>query len=1072
MGKRKDIKKILVIGAGPIVIGQACEFDYSGTQACKALKDEGYTVILINSNPATIMTDPEVADKTYIEPITTEIVEKIIKKEKPCAILPTMGGQTALNTAISMDKKGILKKNKVELIGAKAKAISRAEDRYLFRKSMKEINLDLPKSEIINSFDKSIKVLKKIGLPAIIRPSFTLGGTGGGIAKNKKEFFNLIKSGLAESPKKQVLVEESLEGWKEFEMEVVRDKKDNCIIICSIENVDPMGIPTGDSVTVAPALTLTDKEFQVMRNASIECLRKIGVETGGSNVQFAINPKNGRMVIIEMNPRVSRSSALASKATGFPIAKVAAKLAIGYTLDELTNEITGTTPASFEPTIDYVVTKIPRFTFEKFKSAEAKLGTSMKSVGEAMSIGRNFKESLQKGLVSLEIGYKGLDSLNKLSDKELKKKLGQNLPDKLIIVAEALRRKFNIKNIYKLTNIDPWFLEQISELIIEEKKLIKYGVPKTFKDFSYIKSLGFSDDKISELTKTDINLVKKQREQLGIFPVFKKIDTCAAEFKSETPYMYSTYQKLEGDLSACESNPTDKEKIIILGGGPNRIGQGIEFDYCCCQASFALKEKSYETIMINCNPETVSTDYDTSDRLYFEPLIEEHVLNIVNKELESGKLLGVIAQFGGQTPIKLAKTLAENNIPILGTQFDSIDLAEDRERFKEILVKENLKQADSGIATNRNQSFEIADKIGFPIVIRPSYVLGGRGMEIIYSQSDLKKYIDEAVKVSGSNPVLIDRFLNEATEVDVDAISDGNKIFVAGIMEHIEEAGVHSGDSACSLPPYTLSKEIIGEIEKQTKQLSMALKVVGLINIQFAVKGSEVYVLEVNPRASRTVPFVSKATGIPLAKIASRVMAGEKLSDFDLRRKNENTFAVKEAVFPFNRFPEVDVLLGPEMKSTGEAMGFDKNFGLSFAKSQIASNNSIPLKGAAFISVKDKDKEKILNNAEKLIKLGFSIYATSGTAKYLMSNGIKCKKINKVSQGSPHIVEKLNKKNIALVINTTEGKNSIADSFSLRRSSLMNKIPYFTTMPAANACVESIEALKKFPIKVRALQDS
>jgi carbamoyl-phosphate synthase large subunit len=1072
MGKRKDIKKILVIGAGPIVIGQACEFDYSGTQACKALKDEGYTVILINSNPATIMTDPEVADKTYIEPITTEIVEKIIKKEKPCAILPTMGGQTALNTAISMDKKGILKKNKVELIGAKAKAISKAEDRYLFRKSMKEINLDLPKSEIINSFDKSIKVLKKIGLPAIIRPSFTLGGTGGGIAKNKKEFFNLIKSGLAESPKKQVLVEESLEGWKEFEMEVVRDKKDNCIIICSIENVDPMGIHTGDSVTVAPALTLTDKEFQVMRNASIECLRKIGVETGGSNVQFAINPKNGRMVIIEMNPRVSRSSALASKATGFPIAKVAAKLAIGYTLDELTNEITGTTPASFEPTIDYVVTKIPRFTFEKFKSTEAKLGTSMKSVGEAMSIGRNFKESLQKGLVSLEIGYKGLDSLNKLSDKELKKKLGQNLPDKLIIVAEALRRKFNIKNIYKLTNIDPWFLEQISELIIEEKKLIKYGVPKTFKDFSYIKSLGFSDDKISELTKTDINLVKKQRVQLGVFPVFKKIDTCAAEFKSETPYMYSTYQKLEGDLSACESNPTDRKKIIILGGGPNRIGQGIEFDYCCCQASFALKEKSYETIMINCNPETVSTDYDTSDRLYFEPLIEEHVLNIVNKELESGKLLGVIAQFGGQTPIKLAKTLAENNIPILGTQFDSIDLAEDRERFKEILVKENLKQADSGIATNRNQSFEIADKIGFPIVIRPSYVLGGRGMEIIYSQSDLKKYIDEAVKVSGSNPVLIDRFLNEATEVDVDAISDGNKIFVAGIMEHIEEAGVHSGDSACSLPPYTLGKKIIGEIEKQTKQLAMALKVVGLINIQFAVKGSEVYVLEVNPRASRTVPFVSKATGIPLAKIASRVMAGEKLSDFDLRKKNENTFAVKEAVFPFNRFPEVDVLLGPEMKSTGEAMGFDKNFGLSFAKSQIASNNSIPLKGAAFISVKDKDKEKILNNAEKLIKLGFSIYATSGTAKYLMSNGIKCKKINKVSQGSPHIVEKLNKKNIALVINTTEGKNSIADSFSLRRSSLMNKIPYFTTMPAANACLESIEALKKYPLKVRALQDN
>jgi len=1072
MGKRKDIKKILVIGAGPIVIGQACEFDYSGTQACKALKDEGYTVVLINSNPATIMTDPEVADKTYIEPITAEIVEKIIKKEKPCAILPTMGGQTALNTAISMDKKGILKKNKVELIGAKAKAINRAEDRDLFRKSMKEINLDLPKSEIINSFDKSKKVLKKIGLPAIIRPSFTLGGTGGGIAKNKKEFFDLIKAGLAESPENQVLVEESLEGWKEFEMEVVRDKKDNCIIICSIENVDPMGIHTGDSVTVAPALTLTDKEFQVMRNASIECLRKIGVETGGSNVQFAINPKDGRMVIIEMNPRVSRSSALASKATGFPIAKVAAKLAIGYTLDELTNEITGTTPASFEPTIDYVVTKIPRFTFEKFKSAKAKLGTSMKSVGEAMSIGRNFKESLQKGLVSLEIGYKGLDSLNKLSDKELRKKLGQNLPDKLIIVAEALRRKVNIKNIYKLTNIDPWFLEQISELVDEEKKLKKYGLPKTFEELSYIKSLGFSDDKIAELTKTTVNEVKKQREQLGAFPVFKKIDTCAAEFKSETPYMYSTYQNFSGDLPACEANPTNKEKIIILGGGPNRIGQGIEFDYCCCQASFALKKKGYETIMINCNPETVSTDYDTSDRLYFEPLIEEHVLNIINKEMENGKLLGVIAQFGGQTPIKLARTLAENNIPILGTQFDSIDLAEDRERFKEVLVKENLKQADNGIAKNKGESFEIANKIGFPIVIRPSYVLGGRGMEIIYSHSDLKKYIDEAVKVSGSNPVLIDKFLNDATEIDVDAISDGNKIFVAGIMEHIEEAGIHSGDSACSLPPYTLNKEIINEIEKQTKQLAIALKVVGLINIQFAVKGSEVYVLEVNPRASRTVPFVSKATGLPVAKIASRVMAGEKLSDFDLKRKNENTFAVKEAVFPFNRFPEVDVLLGPEMKSTGEAMGFDENFGLSFAKSQIASNNSIPLKGTAFISVKDKDKEKILNNAEKLIKLGFSICATSGTAKYLMSNGIKCKKINKVSQGSPHIVEKLNKKNIALVINTTEGKDSIADSFGLRRSSLMNKIPYFTTMPAANACVESIEALKKYPIKVRALQDN
>ena len=1072
MPKRKDIKKILVIGAGPIVIGQACEFDYSGTQACKALKDEGYKVILINSNPATIMTDPDVADKTYIEPITPEIVEKIIKKEKPNAILPTMGGQTALNTAISMEKKGILKKYKVELIGAKAKAISRAEDRDLFRKSMKEINLDLPKSEIINSFYNSKKVLKKIGLPAIIRPSFTLGGSGGGIAKNKREFFNLIKSGLRESPQNQVLVEESLEGWKEFEMEVVRDKKDNCIIICSIENIDPMGTHTGDSVTVAPALTLTDKEFQIMRNASIECLKKIGVETGGSNVQFAINPKDGRMVIIEMNPRVSRSSALASKATGFPIAKVAAKLAVGYTLDELTNEITGTTPASFEPTIDYVVTKIPRFTFEKFKLAKPKLGTSMKSVGEAMAIGRNFKESLQKGLVSLEIGYKGLDSLSKLTSKELKKNLSQNLPDKLLIVAEAFRRKITLKNIYKITQIDPWFLEQVSDLVLEEKKLKKRGIPKTFEELSHIKSIGFSDEKIAEITGKSKKEVQEQRKKLGVFPVYKKIDTCAAEFKSETPYMYSTYQNLTSNKSACESKPTNKKKIIILGGGPNRIGQGIEFDYCCCQASFALRQKKYETIMINCNPETVSTDYDTSDRLYFEPLIEENVINIIKKERENGKLIGVIAQFGGQTPIKLAKILHENNIPILGTQFDSIDLSEDRERFKKILNKENLKQAESGIAKNRHEAFKIANKIGFPIVIRPSYVLGGRGMEIIYSHLDLRKYIDEAVRVSGSNPVLIDRFLNDAIEVDVDAISDGEKVFVAGIMEHIEEAGIHSGDSACSLPPYTLDKDIIKKIEFQTKQLSFALKVIGLINIQFAVKDKDIYVLEVNPRASRTVPFVSKATGLPIAKIASRVMAGEKLTKFNLNKKNKNSFAVKEAVFPFNRFPEVDVLLGPEMKSTGEAMGFDQNFGLSFAKSQIASNNSIPQKGTAFISVKDKDKEKILINAKKLIKLGFSIFATSGTARYLTSNGIKCKKINKVSQGSPHIVEKLNNKNISLVINTTEGKDSISDSFSLRRSSLMNRIPYFTTMPAANACIESIDALKKFPIKVRALQDN
>ena len=1072
MGKRKDINKILVIGAGPIVIGQACEFDYSGTQACKALKDEGYKVILINSNPATIMTDPDIADKTYIEPITTEIVEKIIIKERPCAILPTMGGQTALNTAIVMEKKGILKKYKVELIGAKAKAISKAEDRDLFRKSMKEINLDLPNSEIVNSVSDSKKVYKKIGLPAIIRPSFTLGGSGGGIAKNKDEFFNLIKTGLAESPKNQVLVEQSLEGWKEFEMEVVRDKKDNCIIICSIENIDPMGTHTGDSATVAPALTLTDKEYQVMRNASIACLRKIGVETGGSNVQFAINPKDGRMVIIEMNPRVSRSSALASKATGFPIAKVAAKLAIGYTLDELQNEITGTTPASFEPTIDYVVTKIPRFTFEKFKSAKHNLGTSMKSVGEAMAIGRNFKESLQKGLVSLEIGYKGLDEIKEISKKEIIYKLKQNLPNKLLLVAEAFRRNFSIEKIYKITKIDRWFLKQIMELVKEEKKIKKFGIPKSYKKFALIKALGFSDEKIAELTNENLLKVKKEREKFGIFPFFKKIDTCAGEFKSETPYMYSTYQVHNKSSSSCESNPTNKNKIIILGGGPNRIGQGIEFDYCCCQASFALKQKKFETIMINCNPETVSTDYDTSDRLYFEPLLEEYVINIIKKEMQNGNVLGVITQFGGQTPIKLAKSLDENDIPILGTQYDSIDLAEDRERFKEILIKENLKQAENGIAYDKKESIKIADKIGFPIVIRPSYVLGGRGMEIIHNKPDLKKYIDEAVKVSGKNPVLIDKFLNDATEIDVDAICDGENVFIAGVMEHIEEAGIHSGDSACSLPPYTLNKEILEIINNQTKQLALALKVVGLINIQFAIKQNNVFVLEVNPRASRTVPFVSKASGISVAKIASRVMAGEKLNNFSLERKNLNTYAVKEAVFPFNKFPEVDVLLGPEMKSTGEVMGFDKNFGMAFAKSQSAAGNELPQKGNIFVSVKDSDKSKIINDIKQLHSLGFKIFGTSGTSKFLNSAGIKCKTINKVYQGSPHIVDSLNEGRISVVINTSEGSKSISDSFSLRRSALINKVPYFTTLASTKACVEAITSKRKNILEVRALQET
>ena len=1071
MPKRKDLKKILVIGAGPIIIGQACEFDYSGTQACKALREEGYKVILINSNPATIMTDPEIADKTYIEPITTKILESIIKKEKPCAILSTMGGQTALNITMQLKKKGLLKKYKVELIGANSKAISNAENRKKFRKCMREINIDLPKSEIITSIKKAKKALKKIGLPAIIRPAFTLGGSGGGIAYKKKEYYEKVNNGLTESPENQILIEECLEGWKEFEMEVVRDKNDNCIIICSIENVDPMGIHTGDSITVAPALTLTDKEYQIMRNASIACLRKIGVETGGSNVQFAINPKDGRMVIIEMNPRVSRSSALASKATGFPIAKIATKLAVGYTLDELTNDITRSTPASFEPTIDYVVTKIPRFTFEKFQKAEAILSTSMKSVGETMAIGRNFKESFQKALVSLETGLKGLDRIDNLSKNEIIKKLGKNTPDKTLLIAEAVRNKINPNIIYLKTKIDKWFIEQIKEIVDIENVLIKHGFPKTANELNYVKSIGFTDGKISELTRKKIEDVKIEREKLRVFSVYKKIDTCAAEFKSLTPYMYSTYQRDTIGSSICESNPSKNKKIIILGGGPNRIGQGIEFDYCCCQASYSLKEAGYETIMVNCNPETVSTDYDTSDRLYFEPLVEEHVINIIKREQSSGDLLGVIAQFGGQTPIKLAKILDDNHIPILGTQYKSIDLAENREKFKNLLLENNFKQAESGIAKSKDEAINISKSLGFPIVIRPSYVLGGRAMEIIHEEKQLEKYIEEAVKVSGNNPVLIDRFLNDATEVDVDAISDGEKVFVAGIMEHIEEAGVHSGDSACSVPPYSLKKEIIKEIEFQTTKLALSLNVIGLINIQFAVKNEDIYVLEVNPRASRTVPFISKATGVSIARIAARIMAGEKLKKFNLEKRISNIFAIKEAVFPFNKFPNVDVLLGPEMKSTGEVMGIDENFGLSFAKSQMAAGNDLPIAGTAFISVKDKDKKNALNFAKKLKELNFKLCATSGTAKYLNTNGINCKKINKVREGSPHIVESLNAKNIELVINTTEGIKSISDSYSLRRSTLVNKIPYCTSLAAANACIEAIHSLKNKKITVKAIQE-
>ena len=1070
MPKRTDLKTILIIGAGPIVIGQACEFDYSGTQACKALREEGYKVILINSNPATIMTDPNVADKTYIEPITSEILEEIIKVEKPDAILPTMGGQTGLNAAMLLHKNGILKKYNIELIGANAEAIDRAEDRQKFKKHMNEIGLESARSAICTSIDQALNILKEINLPNIIRPSFTLGGTGGGVAHTEEEYLKIVKNGLALSPTNEVLIEESLVGWKEFEMEVVRDKKDNCIIVCSIENIDPMGIHTGDSMTVAPALTLTDKEYQVMRNASINCLRKIGVETGGSNVQFAINPEDGRMIVIEMNPRVSRSSALASKATGFPIAKVAAKLAVGYTLDEITNDITGNTPASFEPTIDYVVTKIPRFAFEKFKNSKGILGTAMQSVGETMAIGRNFKESLQKALVSLEVGLDGLDSIA-MSKEELQKKLGESIPQKILYVAEAFRMNFSMEEVYKKTKIDPWFLNQVKEIVNIEKEINEKNILENKQFFNFVKSSGFSDTKLSSLINKPLSDVVKKRNEFGIVPVYKKVDTCAAEFSSQTPYMYSTYDVGLSDIRECESNPTEKEKVVIIGGGPNRIGQGIEFDYCCCQASYALSEIGYETVMVNCNPETVSTDYDTSDRLYFEPLIEEYVLEILKKESSKGKLKGVIVQFGGQTPLKLAKAIHDNGYPILGTSLDSIDLTEDRERFSNLINKLNLKQAENGLARSKEEAYEIAKNIKYPLVIRPSYVLGGRAMEIIHDDDQLKTYIEEAVKVSGNNPVLLDRFLNDAIEVDVDAICDGENVFVSGIMEHIEEAGIHSGDSACCIPPYSLSKEIIQEIEKQTKTLAITIGVVGLINIQFAVQGTNIYVLEVNPRASRTVPFVSKASNISVAKIATKVMTGLKLKDLNVPNKKLKTFSVKEAVFPFNKFPEVDTLLGPEMKSTGESMGIDLDFGMAYAKSQISAGNTLPKEGVVFISVNDKDKPLIKNFAKKLSNLGFEILATGRTADILNKENIMCTKINKVTQGSPHVVEYLEDKKIAIVINTTSGKKSIEESKSLRRSALNNGIPYFTTLAGAIACTEAISSMKNKKMGIMPIQD-
>ena len=1088
MPKRSDISSIMIVGAGPIIIGQACEFDYSGTQAVKALREEGYRIILINSNPATIMTDPSMADATYIEPITPEIVAKIIELERPDAILPTMGGQTALNTCLTLERNGTLKKLGIEMIGAKADVIDKAEDRLQFREAMSNIGLESPISILVKNREMAEEGLLKVGLPAIIRPSFTLAGTGGGVAYNQDEYFEIIEGGLAASPTSEVLVEESVLGWKEYEMEVVRDQADNCIIVCSIENIDPMGVHTGDSITVAPALTLSDKEFQIMRNASVACLREIGVDTGGSNVQFAVNPSNGRMVVIEMNPRVSRSSALASKATGFPIAKIAAKLAVGYTLDELDNDITGVTPASFEPTIDYIVTKIPRFTFEKFPGTKPLLTTSMKSVGEVMAIGRTFTESLQKALRSLETGLTGLNEIeipnSYLSEKKstydidsVRAALGHPTPERILIIAQAIRLGVPLNEIQRVTHYDPWFLEQLECLIKTENKIRTSGLPQDHDGLLYIKQMGFSDARLAELSNQSESQVTNLRNALSVKPVYKRIDTCAAEFPSQTPYMYSTYEGYIGQPGECEADPSEKPKIIVLGGGPNRIGQGIEFDYCCVHAIFALHEAGYETIMINCNPETVSTDYDTSDRLYFEPLTTEDVIEICQLEQKSGSLKGVIVQFGGQTPLKLASALHENGINILGTSPDAIDLAEDRERFQQILKKLNLKQPKNGLAKSAEEAISVAEKLSFPLLIRPSYVLGGRAMEIVYDMEGVIRYISEAMKVSGDSPVLLDSFLQEAIEVDVDALADGSgDIYIAGIMEHIEEAGIHSGDSACSLPPFTLDSLVLKEIERQTKVLAKALKVVGLMNIQFAVKDENIYIIEVNPRASRTVPFVAKATGVQLAKLAARLMVNQLLSEFGLgehgipRAPVSSHVAIKEAVFPFARFPGVDTILGPEMKSTGEVMGLDKDFGHAFAKSQLASGVKIPISGNVFISVRDRDKLNALILAERLIELGFKIFATRGTAAALEKNHIPVKIVNKVLEGRPHIVDSMTNDEIDLVINTTEGNQSIADSYSLRRTALTQNIPYYTTIAGANAALLVIQSMNSGGLEVAPLQ--
>jgi carbamoyl-phosphate synthase large subunit len=1088
MPKRTDIHSILIIGAGPIVIGQACEFDYSGAQACKALREEGYRVILVNSNPATIMTDPETADATYVEPITPEMVEKIIAKERPDALLPTMGGQTALNCALKLAEMGVLDTYGVEMIAAKREVIEKAEDRQLFREAMDKIGLESPRSKIVTSLVEAKETLDHIGLPAIIRPSFTLGGLGGGIAYNREEYDQICASGLAASPVHEILVEESVLGWKEYEMEVVRDKADNCIIVCSIENVDPMGVHTGDSITVAPALTLTDKEYQRMRDASLAVLREIGVDTGGSNVQFAVNPKDGRLVVIEMNPRVSRSSALASKATGFPIAKIAAKLAVGYTLDELDNQITGgATPASFEPTIDYVVTKIPRFTFEKFPDADARLTTSMKSVGEAMSIGRTFAESLQKGLRSMETGLTGLDDVSLPEARDgadrdaIRAALSVTRSDRLLVIAQAFRWGFSVEDVQVACQYDLWFLRQIKQIVDQEARIKAEGLPTDGPGLLALKKMGFSDARLGKLTGRTTAEVAAVRHAAGVHPVYKRIDSCAGEFLSPTPYMYSCYEGDGYNPADCEADPSDRRKVVILGGGPNRIGQGIEFDYCCVHAAFALDDAGFETIMVNCNPETVSTDYDTSDRLYFEPLTAEDVIEIIRLEQSRGEVVGVIVQFGGQTPLKLARALEEAKIPILGTSPDAIDLAEDRELFQQLLHKLGLKQPANAIACTADDVLAKARGIGYPLVVRPSFVLGGRAMEIVHEEAGLQTWLNRmeaerlrgqnAIEISEDMPVLLDDYLTGAIEVDLDAIRDASgAVYVAGVMQHIEEAGIHSGDSACSLPPYSLSEAVVEELKRQARLLAEGLGVIGLMNVQFAVRNDEVYIIEVNPRASRTVPFVAKATGRPIAKIAARVMAGEPLSAFDLTDQPMTHVAVKEAVFPFARFPGVDIILGPEMKSTGEVMGIDTDFHRAFAKSQLGAGTVLPMEGAVFISVRDSDKIPALAIARKLVEMGFQVVATHGTKRFFASQGLEVEGVNKVLEGRPHCVDRMISGDVQMVVNTTDGARALKDSFDIRRTALTRNIPHFTTMPGARAAVYAIESLKRGALDVTPLQ--